>query len=105
MPEDGGEYPMYNTREELEEICEQYKIPSYMIPGVRRYVFDHIKPGGFMMAVFSNDFMSAARRADPENRKVLPEWASLIHNELPIHCYGSPEKVKEWLLHGGPDDI
>lgn len=35
--------------------------------------------------------------ADFHNIAIIPTYAHYIYNELPMNCWGSKEKVKEWL--------
>ena len=35
--------------------------------------------------------------ADLHNIAIIPTYAHYIYNELPMKCWGSKEKVKEWL--------
>lgn len=74
-----------------------YEIPEYMMPGILRYTEKHIKPGDFLMAVFSNDFMGACAQADDLNVANLKAYMGYLYNVAPSECWGSPEKVKAWL--------
>ena len=65
--------------------------------GIDRYVEDHCPPGSFLMAVLSNDLKESFARADEENRRDLFEIVSYCYNYIPWNCWGSPEKVREWL--------
>ena len=75
-------------------------IPRYMHGGIVRYVENGIPPGHFLTAVFANDFMEAARRADDTNASCIHEYIRLLPS-LPIGCHGSPEAVREWIGHRG----
>jgi hypothetical protein len=76
-------------------------IPESMRGGVIRYVEQGIPPGHFLMAVFTNDFMEMARRADSENGRLFMDYAKLLANECPGDCWGSLEKVADWIKRGG----
>jgi hypothetical protein len=65
--------------------------------GLRRYIDHHIPTGHFLEAVLSNDLKEAVGRADEGNMRVLPELVSFLYNEAPGACWGSPQRVKEWL--------
>lgn len=71
---------------------------------VRAYVERGRPMGHFLEAVFSNDLMEAARRADDRNQAVLAKWALFLHWELPGGCHGSREKVKAWIARKGMSD-
>lgn len=64
---------------------------------LQRYVEHHIEPGGFLRAVLENDLFTAVGKADYINIHKLHEICVYIYNVLPITCWGSPEKVEEWL--------
>ena len=81
-----------------------YYIPVRMMGGIHRYVNDRVKAGDFLMAVFENDFVKLAGRADSENLRNLPAYASYLYNECPTLCHGSKERVNEWLA-GKPAEI
>ena len=72
-------------------------IPQEAIETLKRYVDDHIQPGGFLTAVLENDLTAAVATADLHNIAIIPTYAHYIYNELPMKCWGSKEKVKEWL--------
>lgn len=77
------------------------RLPAHMREGAQRYIEKGIKGGSFMTAVFSNDFMGAYRCADDENIAAMRDWAMFLHNQAPRGCYGSPERVKDWIAQGG----
>ncbi len=77
------------------------RLPAHMQDGARRYVEHGIKPGSFMTAVLSNDFIGAWQRADDVNTAAMHSWAMWLHNDAPRGCYGSPEHVKDWIAHRG----
>lgn len=74
----------------------QWYIPDRMIPGLRRWAEQGIKPGDFLCAVLANDFMEICGRADDENMRNLPAYAAYLYNEMPRACWGSLEKMKAW---------
>lgn len=76
-------------------------IPQHMVKGVKLYVINGVKMGEFGDRIFRNDFMGAATYADPINFKHLDNWARFMVNALPHMCYGSSEKVDQWLKDGG----
>lgn len=64
---------------------------------LKRYVENKIPTGGFLEAVLSNDLVGAIGRADSENINRLPEIVRYVYNALPPNCWGSREKVVQWL--------
>lgn len=79
-------------------------IPHYMHEGVILYVEKGIKPGSFLTAILSNDFMEACRRADDNNAACMFEYGRVLYS-APIGCHGSPEKVRDWIAAGGLEGI
>jgi hypothetical protein len=78
-----------------------YEIPSYMREGLRLYVANGCPPGSFLRAVLENDLMRALGQADDTNMANLPAYGNFLYNHVPVACYGSPEKVREWIEHHG----
>lgn len=70
---------------------------QYIINSLEAYVNSRIPTGGFLHAVLSNDLQRACMKADDINKHLLFEIVSYIYNNLPMGCYGSPEKVEKWL--------
>jgi len=72
-------------------------IPQHIRAGLDRYVKGGIKTGGFLYAVLTNDLFEAVGRADIESRINLFDICDYIYNKVPLSCWGSKEKVKEWI--------
>ena len=68
-----------------------------IIETLERYVNDRCPTGGFLHAVLSNNLTEACAKADMRNQSRLAEIVVYIYNNLPIICWGSPEKVDKWL--------
>jgi len=77
------------------------EIPEHLWEGMKRYVLEGRPVGSFLTAVFSNDLFGAYARADDEAAAAVRDIVVYIHNECPIGCHGSVEKVAEWRGHGG----
>ena len=75
----------------------KYYIPARMMEGIIRYIDKRIKPGDFLTAVITNDLTEAVSRADEENMQNLPAYVNYFYNEAPSPCWGSKEKMEEWL--------
>lgn len=75
----------------------KFEISDRMLPRLQGYTEFHRPVGDFLMAVLSNDLRGACQRADDENIENLPAYVAYLYNEAPGACWGSPEKVKEWL--------
>ena len=77
---------------------EVYKnIPSYVITALEYYVSDRHSTGGFLNAVLTNDLFRAVGKADNESMKALRGIVTLIHCHVPAICWGSKERVRDWL--------
>lgn len=76
-------------------------IPYHMRGGIERYVMYGIPMGSFLTAIFANDFMEAAGRADSENQRALLAYARFLYNSVPSQCKGSYAAVDQWIGQGG----
>lgn len=76
-------------------------IPQHMRGGIERYVMNGVPMGGFLTAIFANDFQEAAGRADDENRQAFFGYAQFLYNSVPSNCKGSYETVGAWIAQGG----
>ena len=76
-------------------------IPPHMRSEIERYVMVGCPMGSFLTAIFANDFMEAAGRADNENRQALFSYARFLHNSVPSQCKGSYDAVEQWIGQGG----
>lgn len=72
-------------------------MPEHMRPGLKLYVERGIPPGSFMMAILMNDLKEACGRADHINRYAIFDIVQVLYNEVPSTCWGSPEKVFDWI--------
>lgn len=88
---------MYKFR----EFC----IPERMMGGMKRYVNDKVKPGNFLTAVIQNDLCGALGQADDENMRNLPAFVGWLYNEAPMACWGSKERMHNWLKGGAAEEV
>ncbi len=72
-------------------------IPEHTLGALDRYVNDRLLPGGFLVAVLSNDLFGAVGRADSENLAALADICRYVYNELPSSCWGSKDKIWAWV--------
>ena len=75
----------------------EFYIPPRMMEGLQRYINSHIKPGSFLLSVLCNDLAEAVMNADDENLGNIPAYVSYLYNKTPRTCWGSEEKVANWL--------
>lgn len=88
----------YKSTEKPEHPLEPY-LPHHMREGMEMYLTRGIPPGGFMMAVLTNDLKGAVGRADLTNLKYLTNIVAYIYNHVPSIAQGSPAKVEAWIKH------
>jgi hypothetical protein len=85
------------TYEQARQHPEYSRIPEHILHGVYAYVDQHQATGHFLACVLSNDLFGAVARADKEAGAALRELVVFITNEVPLNCYGSADKIKQWL--------
>lgn len=77
------------------------RIPVNMHEGFARYVLLGGIPGSFLTAVFENNLLHAASKADIHNAPLLSDYARILFNRLPTACFGSEDAVAAWHTKGG----
>jgi hypothetical protein len=78
-----------------------FRIPYYMNAGLDRYIKTGSRPGDFLVAILSNNFIEAVSRADVDNLPNLIAYMGFMCNEMPGQAYGSLKKFKAWCKLGG----
>jgi hypothetical protein len=78
-------------------LSAKYRLPAKYIESLHCYEYLGRETGGFLRAVLENDFMAAIGHADEDSMKILKPLAEYIHNELSAVCWGSKERIDEWL--------
>ena len=73
------------------------KLPEHMRAGAEGYVERGEEPGGFLFAVLCNNLVDAFGKADETNFARLSDWAEWLWNEAPSTCWGSKERVNDWI--------
>jgi len=74
-----------------------YGAPIDVIESLQRYVNNKIPTGGFLHALLANDLRETFARADGVNITKIFQIVCYCWNEIPAVCWGSYEKVDEWL--------
>ena len=99
-------------REEIEQVFggtsmyradDGYYVPVHMLPGLKRFILNGVKPGDFLYAVLCSNLKEAVGRADSENKRNLSAYMELLYNYAPATCWSSKEKVDAWIDQGGLD--
>ena len=78
----------------------KYHIPERMMSAIKRYINHRHPVGDFLTAIICNDLKEAVARADEENMANLPAFVTYFYNEAPSMCWGSVDKMKDWLGAG-----
>lgn len=68
-----------------------------IINSLDRYVEHRIPTGSFLQAVLENNLTGAFSRADSENKANIGSIVAVCYDCLPHPCWGSKEKVENWL--------
>ena len=71
--------------------------PNNLGESFKRYIEQGIPTGSFLRAVLENNLREAFGRADEYNSACMREIVAWLWNEAPADCWGSPEKVKNWI--------
>lgn len=72
-------------------------VPEPLKESLEAYQTQGRPTGDFLRAVLENDLFQAVHRADPHNLRILPAIAAHVHETLPTDCYGTKDKVADWL--------
>lgn len=80
----------------MDDTTEYHDAPADVLAAINRWVQYRDYPGSFVMRVLCNDLIGAVRAADLRSLEALPIILRYLHNEVPMNCYGSEDKVNEW---------
>ena len=72
-------------------------IPERMMHCIEFYIEKGTPPGQFLTAVLRNELFNAVSYADDENAVNLLAYVGYFYNEAPSMCWGSKEKVSDWI--------
>jgi len=81
---------------EIDKGIKTNPIPPDSVDGLKRYVLDHVEPGGFLRAVLENKLIEAFAKADAANRAALHNWCLVVYNYIPGNCWGDSGAVNRW---------
>ena len=76
-------------------------VPEHLHEGIAAYIADGVPPGGFLCAVVCNDLRGAFERADSESSVALHAIVAFMYNHAPSACWGSQQRMVEWIQRGG----
>ena len=80
-------------------------IPPHTQAALRRYVEQGVTPGGFLIAVLTNDLMGAIAQADSDNIRVIRDICTFVYNNVPGDAWGNGDKVYAWSSDSLFDNI
>jgi len=87
------------TRDELNKRPYSY-LPESAREGMWRYINHGIEPGSFLVSIIQNDFTSAIKRADFQNRQCLEQYADfMLSNHFSLEAFGSQKAYYDWVSH------
>lgn len=73
------------------------RIPENIRDGLRRYMMDFVRPGGFLVSVLENDLAGALQRAhDDATLLSIRDICTYLFNCAPPQCYGDRDAVDKW---------
>lgn len=73
------------------------RIPERLMISMKGYVEQRRRPGHFLSAVICNNLTEAVGRADDESLSVIADIVGWFYNKAPSDCWGSPQKMEDWL--------
>lgn len=71
-------------------------IPFTTRDALRQYVALRQPPGGFLIAVLSNNLTQAVARGDSANIAALPQLVTWLNNHMPSTIWGSWSNYTNW---------
>lgn len=74
-----------------------HSIPEHCQDALAGYVLEHKPIGSFLKNLLSNDLQATFASADDINAKAVGNYVKFLYNCAPSLCWGSPERVKNWL--------
>jgi hypothetical protein len=72
-------------------------VAGHLMPGLRRYQREHLRPGGFLYAMLTGDYRHAERIADAVSATSIDALVRWFAVHLPPEAYGSEAKVEAWI--------
>jgi len=79
------------------------RIPPLMLEGIQAYVETRRPTGDCLYYILSNDLKMAFAHADDDTAAAMKYIVKYLYNKVPMVCWGSEEKVTEWLK--GDDNV
>ena len=88
----------YLNQEKLDRMDDSFSyVPEHTRDTLINYIENGLPPGSFVQAVLENNLSGAYGRADHINSQHIGTITAWIYNFAPSTCWGSEEKVSDWL--------
>lgn len=84
-----------------DETTKPDGFPEEFWGGFKRYVMHGLKPGSYLRAFFEGDLHEVCRRGGEDHLKKMWPMVMYLHNNCPPVCYGSFDRVQDWIDNGG----
>jgi hypothetical protein len=78
-------------------MIDYSKIPERILLSLNAYALEGRPTGHFLRMVLENNLCCAFQHADDECAGAMRSIVAYVYNRLPDHCWGSSEKVYQWL--------
>jgi len=78
-------------------VYQEYAIPEELHGGLDRYLKEHIRPGGYLYAVLTNDLKDAVLRWGGQESNPLKTLIYFFCAEISAPAWGSVANVEAWL--------
>lgn len=76
-------------------------LPEHLRTGMRLWIEQGIRPGGFLRSVVTNDLIQASLRADGISKQHLSEIARWLVHNAPEGSFGRSQVLDNWPLYIG----
>lgn len=78
------------------------EIPPNTLRSLNNFIMDGCPHGGsFISSVLENDLKGCVSNGDDNNLEMLAVIVKYMFNRAPMGCWGTKEKVKQWVASGG----
>lgn len=84
-------------RETTEALAAREGVPERLKTGLLHYVVEGQPTGDFLRCCLENRLYQSVIRADPESLAALVQILACLYYDLPDRCWGSPDRVRDWL--------
>jgi len=83
--------------ERLLTSMRNFGIPDHCRHSLAEYIINHKPVGSFLGYLLYNNLMETFAAADHINISAVRNYVMFLYNAAPSVCWGSPERVNDWL--------